>query len=298
MLNKILQGLDNPTYSASFVAGNIFPHFFRRRYVVKSRLNGIQKKFFTLSFDCDTEKDIEVVEGVDLRLKRLGINPTYAVPGELLKLGRDVYSKLHKNGSEFINHGYLSHTDYNEAKRIYTSTVFYDKLSKQKVKEDILNGHYNFIDVLGEEPNGFRTPHFGTYQKRNQMLFLYSVLDELGYSFSSSTTPVMGMWNGAVQKVGAGMLEFPVSGTFDYPARILDSWGFRFSPTRKFDEHDYVEQFKKMVDFFSLPNTSGIFNIYADPSQVYDWNMFFECMEMTVQLTNSSFSNLVMEVRS
>ena len=68
------------------------------------------------------------------------------------------------------------------------------------------------------------------------------------------------------------------------------------SQHEKLNEDDYVKQFSKMIDFFDLPNTSGIFNIYADPSQVYDWEMFFECMKMTKNLSNTSFSKLLQEV--
>ncbi len=294
---KINDALANPFYSASFALGNLVPGFFRKRYINQSKKFGINGKYFILSFDCDTEKDIEVVDEVHQRLNKYGINPSYAVPGELLKLGSDVYSGLKKNGAEFINHGYLSHTSYIEKNRSYISTLFYDQLTNDEVKEDIIKGHHNFIDVLGEEPLGFRTPHFGTYQRPDQMKFLYSVLTDLNYSFSSSTTPVTGMWNGPVQKKYSGILEFPVSGSYDYPARILDSWGFRFSPTRRLNEKDYFEQFRKMMIFFADPNTSGVFNIYADPSQVYDWEVFFECMSMTSDLTNTSFSGLVESIK-
>ena len=297
MIKKIREGLANPFYSASYIMGNIQPAYFRHRYVTKSKENGVNEKYFILSFDCDTEKDIEVVEDVHQRLNGYGISPSYAVPGELLKLGADVYSGLKKNGVEFINHGYLSHTSYIEKNRSYISTLFYDQLTNDEVKEDIVRGHHNFADVLGEEPLGFRTPHFGTYQGSNQLKFLYSVLTDLNYSFSSSTTPVAGMWGGPIQRTSSEILEFPVSGCYDYPARTLDSWGFRFSPTRKLNENDYMDQFKKMMNFFAEPNTSGVFNIYADPSQVYDWEVFFECMSMTSDLTNTSFSSLVNGVK-
>jgi hypothetical protein len=290
---KIYDALSNPFYSASFVLGNLTPGFFRKRYINQSKKFGVNGKYFILSFDCDTEKDIEVVEEVHQRLTSLNITPTYAVPGELLKEGASVYRKLKNNGAEFINHGYLSHTTYVSSSKSYISTLFYDKLSNNEVKNDILSGHNNFFDVFGEYPLGFRTPHFGTYQKSGQLNFLYEVLNDLNYSFSSSTTPVTGMWNGAIKKTPVGILELPVSGCYDYPARILDSWGFRFSPTRKLNENDYFEQFKKMMNFFNNPEVNGIFNIYADPSQVYNWDMFFECMSMTNELTNTSFSELV-----
>lgn len=295
---KIIRALSNPKYSLSFVLGNIIPDYFRKRYLNQSKKIGLAKKYFILSFDCDTEKDIEVVEEVDNKLRKMNITASYAVPGELLRLGENIYSRLHKNGSEFLNHGYLSHTTYIKESHSYVSTLFYDQLSNEKVKEDIIRGHHNFIDIFGELPQGFRTPHFGSYQKSYQLNLLYSVLSELNYSFSSSTTPITAMWGGAIKKISSGILELPVSGCYDYPGRILDSWNFRFSPTRKFDENDYIIQFKKMMAFFSDPNTSGIFNVYADPSQVYDWKMFFECMKMTNNLTNISFSSLVKEFLS
>lgn len=290
---KINDALANPFYSASFVLGNMVPEFFRKRYINQSKKFGINGKYFILSFDCDTEKDIEVVGEVHQRLKSLNIMPSYAVPGELLKKGASEYSKLKNDGAEFINHGYLSHTSYVSSSKSYISTLFYDKLSNAEVKNDIEKAHNNFFDIFGESPLGFRTPHFGTYQKSSQLRFLYEVLKKLNYSFSSSTTPVTGMWNGAIQRMPTGILELPVSGCYDYPARILDSWGFRFSPTRKLNENDYIEQFKKMMMFFRDPKVNGVFNIYADPSQVYDWSIFFECMSMTNELTNTSFSELV-----
>ena len=290
---NLIDALSNPFYSSSFVLGNLTPGFFRKRYINKSKKFGLDGKYFILSFDCDTEKDIEVVEEVNKKLIDLNISASYAVPGELLKEGASVYRALKSSGAEFINHGYLSHTHYVDSSKSYISNLFYDKMSNIEVKNDIERGHSNFIEVLGEKPLGFRTPHFGTYQKTKHLNFLYLVLKNLNYSFSSSTTPVTSMWNGAILKTYEGILELPVSGCYDYPARILDSWGFRFSPTRKLNENDYIEQFKKMMNFFNNPEVNGVFNIYADPSQVYDWDMFFECMSMTNELTNTSFSELV-----
>ncbi len=295
---KLIRALSKPLYSSSFILGNMLPHFFWTRYISKSKKFGLDKKYFILSFDCDTEKDIEVVEEVNNKLRNLNILASYAVPGELLKLGSDVYLKLSKSGSEFLNHGYLSHTSYFEENSSYISTLFYDKLTKKEIRDDIIRGHNNIIKVLGKVPTGFRTPHFGTYQKPYQLKLLYSILSELNYIFSSSTTPVTSMWSGPIIRTSEGMLEFPVSGCYDYPCRILDSWNFRFSPTRKLEERDYVNQFTKMMDFFAEPNSYGIFNIYADPSQVYDWDVFYECMKTTSNLKNISFSELSKELNS
>ena len=101
-INFLKKGLNNPFYSASFLAGNFAPSFFRNRYLNQTNKFGVKGKYFILSFDCDTEKDIEVVDEVHQRLARLNITPSYAVPGELLKKGASEYSKLKNKGAEFI----------------------------------------------------------------------------------------------------------------------------------------------------------------------------------------------------
>ena len=288
--------LKDPAYVASYVMGEFLPEYFGNRQRNIVNIGGLTEKFFILSFDCDTTKDFEVVEEVHGRLAGLGIRPSYAVPGQLLVQGKEVYRRIHDTGAEFINHGYLSHTDYIAESRSYVSTVFYENLSDAEVREDILMGHKTITEVLGHPPKGFRTPHFGTYEKKQHLDLLYSVLNELGYEFSSSTTPIFGMWNGPLAKSKSGLLEFPVSGCFDHPGRILDSWGFRFSPTRKFSEVDYGDQLNKLVQYFQNSSNPGILNIYADPSQVYDWPLFFDCMANVQGLVNTSFENLVEKV--
>ena len=64
-------------------------------YIRLAKLQGKKRKFFILSLDCDTEEDISVIVQVDGRLSGLGIRPVYAVPGELLEKGRDVYKKMY-----------------------------------------------------------------------------------------------------------------------------------------------------------------------------------------------------------
>jgi peptidoglycan/xylan/chitin deacetylase (PgdA/CDA1 family) len=292
-LRKFFWIINDPYFVVSYVLGKYIPSYFRFKQRRALQSMGIRGKYFILSFDCDTTKDIEVVESVHNKLKRLGITPSYAVPGELLLEGRDIYKKLYADGAEFINHGYQSHTSYSSSTNSYVSTLFYEKLSDNQVAADVSKGHDTFYEVFGKRPSGFRTPHFGGYQSKKNLIHLYSVLEDLGYKFSTSTSPVVAMWNGPIIRQSSGILEIPVSGCYDYPARILDSWGFRFSPTRKLTEKDYLAQFKKIIEYLNKSEGPEIFNIYADPSQVYDWPEFFECMALTNQLQNISFVGLV-----
>ena len=60
--------------------------------------------------------------------------------------------------------------------KVALSTLFYDQLTNDQVKDDIVKGHQNFIDVLNVLPLGFRTPHFGSYQKPNQQNFCILII--------------------------------------------------------------------------------------------------------------------------
>lgn len=298
LINKLQAAAKDPLFALGYVATSVAPGLTRRRYQSLAASEGMRSSYFVLSFDCDTEKDIEVVESVHRRLADLGICPSYAVPGQLLELGSSAYRAIAATGAEFINHGYLSHTDYLPETRGYVSTLFYDQISPDEVVTDIRRGHQACEDVLGVIPEGFRTPHFGTYQRAAHLDQLYSTLADLGYRYSSSTTPASALWKGAVHHAGNGIIEIPVSGCFDFPMRILDSWGFRFSPTRTFNAQDYVTQFDRLVSWLTSPGNVGILNIYADPSQVYDWDAFFECMAKTRDLRRVSFNQLLSELNS
>lgn len=297
LFRKINWLAKDPGYVTSYALAGLFPDYFGARQRKIFNVDGVKDKYFILSFDCDTLRDIEVVEDVHARLVEMGVTPSYAVPGELLLQGKEVYGRLHRSGVEFINHGFRSHTDYIPESRAYISTLFYDDMSPEAVREDVIKGHQAIRDVLGCEATGFRTPHFGTFQKKKYLDFLYDVLGELGYTYSTSTTPIYGMWNGSLVKHKSGLLEIPVTGCFNYPGRILDSWSFRFSPTRKFTENNYAEQFQKLVDYYKKSATPGVFNIYADPSQIYDWPIFFDCIKSTRGLVNVNFQELVQNVQ-
>ena len=290
--NKFAHVRRDPLFCLKFQLVNSFPEFSRSLYRRKCS-SFTQDSFFILSFDCDTEKDIDVVSEVHKKLDKIGVNPAYAVPGELLEQGAGVYKALHKNGAEFLNHGYKSHTDFYPERNEYVSTLFYDELSANELKEDILRGHEAVIAVTGDAPVGFRTPHFGTFQRESDLSCLYKILSEMGYVYSSSTTPVTGIFEGPYFKSKTGIIEIPVSGCFDFPARIVDSWSFRFSPNRKYGPKDYVMQFRKMINFHAENGFGGVFNIYADPSQVYDWEDFFECIKYATTLKTANFSDLI-----
>jgi hypothetical protein len=292
-ISRLAKWLRDPVGFALQVAGRLKPEWLFNRYLRLARRQGLRRAYFILSFDCDTDLDLEVVESVHARVTELGFSPVYAVPGQLLEKGHTKYKQIAASGAEFLNHGYFQHCSYDPQIRSYVSTFFYDQLPRDTVQEDIRRGHQAHLAILTRRPRGFRAPHFGTFQTPENLRFLHNLLKDMGYQYSSSTVPLYGFRRGPAIEVRDNFFEIPVSGCYDRPFYILDSWGFRFDPGRRVDEKDYVRQFEKMVNFMRQPAAIGLFNCYVDPSQVYDWPEFFECLQLAAPLALSSYSALV-----
>lgn len=252
------------------------------------------KPSFILSFDCDTEEDIAVAWEVHSKLMDCGILPVYAVPGKLLKKGEKTYSKILNTGSEFINHGGREHTYFDNAMNRHASSFFYDHQSLEDIKEDIELGHQILFEVLGVIAKGFRTPHFGTFQNPKQLEFLYSILYSLGYHFSTSTSPMMAYKKGPIYKKNH-MIEIPVTGIYEEPFNIMDTWGFFAAPNRTKAPEDYLKTtsfLENLIDQYPL-----LINIYGDPSHIYDQPTFFQAMKkLSLCSENKSYTALLKEV--
>ena len=278
------------------LAGGLSPQLLFNNYSRLARKQGLKRAYFILSFDCDTEFDIEVIEELAKRLGKIGINPVYAVPGNLLEKGARIFRNIaDTRGSEFINHGYRVHTVFDSENKLYRSVLFYNDMPSEEIIDDIKNGHNAVSSIIGRTPSGFRVPHFGTFQKQGQLNFVYDVIKELGYKYSTSTLPSFAFLKGPVKKTRNGLYEIAVSGCYDRPLHILDSWGFRFAPRRVFKEADYKKQFEKMANYIKDGAAVGILNCYVDPSQVYNWDLFFECMKLAAPFAISSYSDLLKE---
>jgi len=293
MLGKVGFWLSNPISMMYHVWSRLDKNGLFRRYSDLSRKAGLDRLYFVLSFDCDTVEDVGVVWRVHSRLLKMGVMPVYAVPGELLKKGADVYRRIAGTGSEFLNHGYMEHTGFDEMSGTYVSTIFYDQLSPEQVRADIVQGDQALREVLGVRPLGFRTPHFGLFQKGRQLSFLYGVLRDLGYRFSSSTTPVHGFHRGAVFNCG-GILEFPVSGMWTYPLSTLDSWSCFRAPGRRLTPNDYHREGLAVARHLSRLRAVGIMNYYADPSHVADNELFYETVAEWARVgRNTTYGSLI-----
>jgi hypothetical protein len=192
------------------------------QYCRQALAAGIDRLYYVLSFDCDAPEDIVAAMRLHQKLLKIGVQCVYAVPGELLERGAGVYREIAESGGEFLNHGYRQHVSWDAGQNCYSSWNFYERLSYAEIVEDIRLGDAAIQHILGRPACGFRTPHFGTFQRSSQLRLLHSILRRLGYQFSSSTTPYWGFRSGPVFS-RVGLPEFPVSGMFTHPLRILDS---------------------------------------------------------------------------
>lgn len=289
---KAAWALSNPREATYLARGKLWPSALIRRAEALGRKQGVTRPVFMLSFDCDTDKDIQVAAEVHGKLLDLGIKPIYAVPGELLERGAAAYRVIRDSGAEFLNHGQAVHTVFDEATSLYRSLLFYDKMSREAVRQDIVAGDATLKRVLNVTPKGFRTPHFGSFQRAEEIHFLHSVLKELGYAYSTSTTPYHYLRIGPADR-RFGLPELPVCFCPDEPLRILDSWSFRFAPGREIDgEKRYIEQLNKLAALLEA-GSALVVNIYADPSQVYDWPEFFETVARFRPFAVESYSDFL-----
>jgi hypothetical protein len=262
------------------------PTLYWNRYRILAKKAEIKNLYLVISFDCDTPEDAEKALSVDRKLRKMGINAMYAVPGQILEENANIYLKLFRRGAEFLNHGYKQHTFWNKKKTRYESCFFYDHLSLTEVRKDIIKGHQTVKKVLGISPHGFRTPHFGTFQTKEQLSFLHRVLNEIGYVYSSSTVPYYAFKYGPVFKK-FGLLEFPVTGTYSKPFQIQDSWSFFKAPDRTWKAEDYLTQANLLANFCINKKMTGILNYYADISHIWNQPTFFKTVKLWGDIAKS-----------
>jgi hypothetical protein len=257
-----------------------FPKLFWQRYNRLAHRLGLRHLYLILSFDCDTNEDIEAAEQVDAWLCKHGMKRTYAVPGEQLERGANVYRLLAEKGANFINHGALPHAEWRENR--YWSINFYNRMSSKEVIEDIQNGHELLRKVIGRTSTGFRVPHFGLFQAPEQLKTLHSILRNLNYRYSTSTLPQFGLHHGPVWKID-GFFEIPLSGSYRSFLNLLDSWGYITNPYQPIVQDEYAHVFIKTVERLLALGVSGVLNYYVDPSHIYKSSAFFRALEFVIE---------------
>jgi hypothetical protein len=256
--------------------GRTFPRTVWSHYTGMARKQGFDRLYLLLSFDCDTPEDAEAAAGLDEKLKQLGIQRSYAVPGTMLEANPQVYRSIFSRGAEFLNHGYLPHTQLQDG--VYRSTTFYANMDPADVAKDVENGHQTVLGIIGKKPAGFRAPHFGRVPLSMQRDIIRPVLKDLGEFYSTQTMPVESVKNGPIWW-DHHWPEFPMTGQSHAPYSLLDSYSFLQSPAVRKVTPRYGAILQKTIQNFLDWNFRGLLNIYVDPSHVADDSGFMEAMK-------------------
>jgi hypothetical protein len=257
------------------------PRLFWQRYSALARRQGFSRLYLVLSFDCDTPLDAEAAVFIHEQLLKLGINPTYAVPGQTLLENASIYRTLAENGALFINHGGRPHTIWQGDH--YQSSAFYHKMTTAEVVEDIKLGHEIVTRVIGTPPQGFRGPHFGRFQRTEDLNLIYSTIKELGYSFATTTVPEFGFRHGPAAEHN-GIVEFPLSGSTKAPISLLDSYTYLQDIKDRSITDEYGKLLQSTVRQLVDWNICGLLNIYVDPSHVVKNAGFYDALRLIKDL--------------
>lgn len=272
LMRKLRVAATDPVKTGYFAWSKLSPGSLYDTYRRKARAVKLNRLYLTLSFDCDTAEDAAAAWEVHVRLRDMGVTGAYAVPGAFLEEASSIYGRIAATGAIFINHGYRKHTYFDEQAGGYRSSFFYDQEPRDLVADDIRRGHEAVKAVIGAAPLGFRAPHFGTFQKPSELDFQYRLLSELGYAFSTTTMPLLGLRFGPAFR-RRGIWEFPLSGGSSRPLTLINSWGCFRAPDRVLGPDDYRRETVGMAR--RLSTGPGLLNFYVDPSHVVDQPIFF-----------------------
>ena len=90
---KITKAVSDPGLMGAWLYAKLFPARCIRRNISLCQRSGLRRPCFLLSFDCDTDLDVEVVGALHESLRASGIVPLYAVPGEMLASSPNTFQR-------------------------------------------------------------------------------------------------------------------------------------------------------------------------------------------------------------
>lgn len=191
-----------------------------------------------LRVQANTERILELFE-------RRQVKATFFVLGWIAQQLPSLVRKIHDNGHEVACHSFWH-------EKVYS-------LSAQSFKQDTQRGKSTLEDITGKAVLGYRAP---TFSITPETPWAYTVLEELGFAYSSSVYPVKHDTYGWPQAprfpytaTPSGLIEVPIS-TRRWLGRTWPSGGggyFRLLPyalSRSMIEHINLVDKKPSVFYF------------------------------------------------
>jgi peptidoglycan-N-acetylglucosamine deacetylase len=245
-------------------AAMLGPNYFFRRIMAAAPGTGAR---CVISFDCDFPRDIAVLPALVPLLQKYEIPASFACIGQWVRQFPSEHKLIVDAGFEIINHTEthpnLYHPDYDYARVDGLNKEKFNRISAQERREEIERGHATIVEVLGVEPVGFRTPHFGALHVDD----IYALLVEMGYCFSSSV--LAAERGGAPYRTPEGVWEVPVSPCPLHPFGVFDSWhSLSKQGARHACEGALAGLFATLVD--AAVASDGLINVYFDPKDALE----------------------------
>ena len=239
-------------------------------------LKQLDSSAFVLSFDCETERDIEILPKLLQQLHDARVVASFAVIGALAERFPHEHRAIAEGGHEIFNHGYSEHTSIADDGS-HTSTILYNNLTELQIQDEIEKGAGVIEEFCGVIPIGFRAPHFGTLTVASgDVGRLHRAIVKSGtrYSSSMSDLEVLRLSRGGDSKI----LEFPLASHPDRPAAVLDSW----STVASFGDGYVAGSLRTPVVLLmrrlAAAKSPRFASIYLDPVQVVDLPEFVELL--------------------
>ncbi len=232
--------------------------------------SNLEYPIFFISFDIETQNDVNILRSLTKKLKKIKIKPFYAVPAELIERNIDFFVEISVD-CILINHGYKIHTEYNKKDSLNFSSYSYSNIDYCEIEKDIKKAHKVISALPNQNPDIYRAPHFGEFCENNSLSNIYRVLSELNYRLSSSTTPIFSLIKSPIYKVNK-ITEIPSSGYINNPLQIIDSWSINKEKKLTYDH------LNKEMNLYSktMNNNNYIVNVYFDPSDIINNTKLFD----------------------
>jgi len=208
------------------------PVLLHDRYVVKGDWDG--SKCVCISFDCDTDEDMDETASVLYSLRNMNFCASFALVGNLAIKYPDVVREIIRNGHEIVNHT-VTHPDS------------LDGLQDVDVEKEILEFQILMSENFGYRPKGFRAPHL----MRRKREYLFHLLRENSMYDSS--------YVGYGAKIEEAIVELPLTPCPDHPRICFDYWHHFQLPLFRCSMEKFISLWRLLL------TTQSLVNVYLDP---------------------------------
>ncbi len=224
------------------------------------------KIYILMSIDCDVFTDSYALKRINDIFSKKNIKISIAATAKLVEENVEFYDDFLSNGHELVNHGYSLHSDVDEAGKTY-STFFYNKVDWNFIEKEILNAQEAFYKLFKIDVKGFRAPHFGVFQGKEEILKLYDILYNFNFNYSSSVM-VYNMLRNNWQFFSNKIIELPVTNRVILPYSVIDSYSLVYKQGLLKCKDKFYKEFKRALDVAASSKHDMFINIYFDPSQM------------------------------